>query len=73
MFNHAACLITGLTRAHAFASGNRRTAYLVAKSFLEENKSNLKVKDGEEAIAVLKRVREGSINEKELKAWLKGD
>jgi prophage maintenance system killer protein len=36
-FAKAACLLTGLTRRHAFDSGNRRTAYAATKLFLEAN------------------------------------
>lgn len=36
-FRKAAILLIGLTKAHAFDSGNRRTAYAAAQLFLKAN------------------------------------
>ncbi len=36
-YEKAATLLIGLVRTHHFASGNRRTAYLGARGFLEMN------------------------------------
>ena len=37
IYGKAAILIVSLAKAHAFASGNRRTAYVVTKEFLIHN------------------------------------
>ena len=38
IYGKATILLIGLVKAHAFASGNRRTAYAVTKEFLLHNK-----------------------------------
>lgn len=37
VYDKVVSLIAGLVRTHAFASGNRRTAYVATKAFLELN------------------------------------
>jgi len=66
----AALLLTQLTKAHAFESGNRRTAYASTKLFLE---ANGKAVDFEVDPKVLTGVREGFYRTKEIVEWLKGN
>ena len=66
----AAVLLIQLTRAHAFDSGNRRTAYAAAKLFLEANGKTLNI---EVEPRVLTGVREGFYQTKEVVEWLKGN
>ncbi len=54
----AATLLVGLTRAHAFDSGNRRTAYAATKVFLQANGKRL---DLEVEPRVLTGIRKGFI------------
>lgn len=72
IYDQAACLIRGLTKAHAFGSGNRRTAYLVGEMFLVKNGEKLKDRNPQEVISMLKKVREGRIRDADFKIWLEG-
>jgi death on curing protein len=65
----AAVLLVQLTKAHAFDSGNRRTAYAATKLFLEANGKEL---DIEVEPRVLTGIREGFYQTKEVVGWLKG-
>lgn len=69
-FAKAACLLTGLTKRHAFDSGNRRTAYAAAKLFLEANGKTTEV---EHDPRVLTGIREGFYSTEEVVEWLKGN
>lgn len=66
----AALLLIQLTKAHAFDSGNRRTAYAATKLFLEANGKALNV---EVEPNVLTGVREGFYQTREIIEWLKGN
>jgi len=65
----AATLLVGLIKAHAFDSGNRRTAYAATKVFLEANGKKL---DIDVQPKVLAGIREGFYQTRELMEWLKG-
>ncbi len=65
----AATLFVGLTRSHAFDSGNRRTAYAATKVFLQANGKRL---DLEVELRVLTGIREGFYQTREVMEWLKG-
>jgi prophage maintenance system killer protein len=69
-FAKGACLLIGLTKRHAFDSGNRRTAYAAAKLFLEANGKTMEV---EHDPRVLTGVREGFYSTEEVVEWLKGN
>jgi len=43
LFNKAATLIESLVKNHCFHNGNKRTAYLLTKSFLMLNGKHLKM------------------------------
>jgi len=45
----AATLLIGLTRAHAFDSGNRRTAYTATKLFLKQTGQSWKSRSNQES------------------------
>jgi prophage maintenance system killer protein len=69
VYEKAVTLLTGLVRTHAFASGNRRTAYLATMGFLEVNgKRTAIVQDPR----VLRGIREQFYTRDEIKAWLMG-
>jgi death-on-curing family protein len=42
-YDKATALIVGLVRGHPFASGNRRTAFVATRLFLEQNGEKMKV------------------------------
>ena len=59
---------------HPFASGNRRTAFVVVKDFLLMNKAEFKIKDDPIYARVMLGIREGYYKEEEIKNWIvKGD
>jgi len=73
LYEKASCLIMGLVglkKGHAFDSGNRRTAYVAAKLFLEANGKGMG--DDFEA-SVLTGIREGFYAAEEVVEWLKGN
>ncbi|MDD9954291.1 MAG: hypothetical protein OXR66_08215 [Candidatus Woesearchaeota archaeon] len=66
----AIVLLRGITKAHAFASGNRRTAILVTKEFLLQNEGEFSIPDDPENARVLQGVREDFYSTENLKTWL---
>ena len=71
VYDKAVVLLVGLVKKHPFSSGNRRTAMIVAKDFLESNKSRLGVSDDPSQARALLGVREGFYSTEEIKEWLK--
>lgn len=65
----AVALLTELVRGHPFASGNKRTAYVATKVFLERNGVKIAVKHDPR---ILQGIREGFYSEKEIRDWIKG-
>ena len=70
VYRKAAALLIQLTKAHAFDSGNRRTAYAAAKLFLEANGKELNISVEPK---VLTGIREGFYETQEVVEWLKGN
>ena len=70
VFDKAVVLLKGLIQAHAFASGNRRTDFLIAKYFLVINGKKLRVEDNPKNAKVLLGVREGFYSDAEVKEWI---
>jgi len=71
IYDKAVFLLRGLTQSHAFASANRRTAFIVAKEFLENNKAKFNVKDNPEQARAMIGIRENFYKDSEIKEWLK--
>ena len=71
IFDKAVVLLQGIVKQHPFASGNRRTAVIVAKDFLVTNGEKLAVKDDPEQARVLLGIREDFYTQEEIKEWLK--
>lgn len=71
VFEKASCLLSGLVKAHAFASGNRRTAFLAMKYFLVINNAYPKVSDDPSNSKVMLGIREGYYSSDEIKEWIK--
>ena len=69
VYEKAAVLLIGIVKAHAFESGNRRTAYAVAVNFLESN--GYRVANTYD-IAVIKGIRSGTHKKEGVASWLKG-
>lgn len=70
IYDKAAFLLKSLIRMHAFASGNRRTAFIVTKEFLAENKAKFKIKDDPSQSRVMTGIREGYYGDEEIKEWI---
>ncbi len=71
IYDKAMVLAKGLIQKHAFASGNRRTAFLAAKYFLLENKQKFGPKDDASQSKVMLGIREHYYSDQEIKEWLK--
>lgn len=71
IFDKAVVLLKGLVQAHAFASGNRRTAFLVTKYFLMMNGQKSGIGNKAENAKVLLGIRENFYLHEEIKGWIK--
>jgi death-on-curing protein len=67
----AASYAFGISRNHAFIDGNKRTAYVVCRTFLLLNGLDLTA-DRVERYTTFLSLAEGSLTEAELAAWLAG-
>lgn len=70
LYDKAVFLLKTLIQAHAFASGNRRTAFIVMKDFLIQNGLRCNVPDLPEQARVMTGIREGYYSDQEIKEWL---
>ncbi|MFH1696139.1 MAG: type II toxin-antitoxin system death-on-curing family toxin [Candidatus Micrarchaeota archaeon] len=71
LYDKAVVLLKRIIQVHAFASGNRRTAFITVKYFLVMNNEKLGVKDDPENARVMLGIREGYYSDNEIKEWLK--
>jgi len=67
----AAVLISALVSAHAFASGNRRTAFITAKYFVLSNNGSFGITDDPANAKTMMGIREGYYSEDEITEWIK--
>ena len=70
VYTKAAVLIRALVRAHAFASGNRRTAFITAKSFVLSNEGRFRIADDPHYAKVMRGIREDYYTLDEIKEWI---
>jgi death on curing protein len=66
----AASYAQGIARNHAFFDGNKRTAWVVAETFLLKNGYELTAGDAE-GVTTMLSVADGSMAEAELAAWFR--
>jgi death-on-curing protein len=66
----AAAYAFGLARNHAFADGNKRTAWVVARLFLADNGHALHF-DKADAVRTVENLAAGSLSETELADWFR--
>ncbi len=66
----AASYAYGLAPNHGFADGNKRTAWVVARLFLADNGRRLQF-DALDAIRAMEMTASGTLEEKQLAAWLR--
>ena len=71
IYDKAIVLLKGIIQKHAFASGNRRTAFIATKAFLAENNAKINIKDDPSQARVLQGIREGYYTDDEIKEWIK--
>lgn len=71
IYDKAASLIKWLIQEHAFASGNRRTAFITIKDFINSNGGKFRIKDEARYARVMQGIREGYYADKEIKEWIK--
>lgn len=69
VYDKATILLRELVQAHPFASGNRRTAFLVTQNFLIYNEKELRMNNDQNAY-ILQGIREGYYSDEEIKNWL---
>jgi len=67
----AVCLLKSVSDAHAFASGNRRTSYILMNEFLWKNKGYMIAKKKEYTSQLFKELRRRDVKEKEILNWYK--
>jgi len=68
----SAVLLKELTISHLFASGNRRTAYLVTNDFIYKNEKK-DIEKTEEEVEIFKKIRYRDISDEELAKWIKNE
>lgn len=66
----AASYAYGIARNHPFLDGNKRTAYVVCRTFLKLNGTDV-VADAEDKYSTFLRLAEGSLSEEDLAAWIR--
>lgn len=66
----AAAYAAGVARNHPFVDGNKRTAWLLAVTFLDLNGFDLEA-DMVEALQVMLALAEGRLDEREFADWLR--
>lgn len=66
----AAAYLHGLAKAHGFLDGNKRTAWLVARLFVEHNGQSLRF-DHADAVLMVVRVADGSLSEHGCATWFR--
>lgn len=66
----AASYAYGIARNHPFLDGNKRTAFVVCRTFLKLNGKDLTA-SAEEKYETFLRLAEGSLTEADLAAWLR--
>jgi death on curing protein len=70
LFDLAASYAEGIVQNHPFVDGNKRTAFVVATSFLDLNGQELAAPEAEAALVFL-RLAAGELSESELSVWLR--
>ncbi|MFW6025176.1 MAG: Fic family protein [Candidatus Woesearchaeota archaeon] len=71
LYDKATTLLKGLIKNHAFASGNRRTAFIATKNFIKMNDGRVLIKNKESNANVMQGIRENYYTHDEIKRWLK--
>lgn len=67
----AVYLLKNTINKHPFASGNRRTAFIITKHFLLLNELEFNIKDEPEYAKIMTGIRENYYADDEIKNWIK--
>lgn len=70
MASLAAAYAFGIARNHPFADGNKRTAWVVARTFLKLNDKEL-IFDPVDAVRTVQNLAAGELSEEELADWFR--
>ena len=71
IYDKAAYLLKKMIKQHAFASGNRRTAFIITKHFLFSNDAEFKIEDNPDYAPIMTGIRENYYADNEIKNWIK--
>ena len=71
IYDKAVYLLKNTINKHPFASGNRRTAFIITKHFLLLNKVGFNIKDEPEYAKIMTGIRENYYADDEIKNWIK--
>jgi death-on-curing family protein len=71
IYDKAVVLLKGLIQKHPFASGNRRTAFIVTKEFLIINQKEFNIEDDPIQARAMQGIRENYYTNNEIKEWIK--
>ena len=69
VYDKAAVLLRRIIVTHVFASGNKRTGFIVSAYFIEENGGRILFKDIDKLESILRNIR--LYSEKEISNWLR--
>jgi len=70
IYAKAANLMKDTIKKHAFASGNRRTAFIITKYFLTTNNIDFNIPDTAEYAKIMTGIRENYYTDEEIKNWI---
>jgi death on curing protein len=65
----AAMLLNSITNNHPFIDGNKRTAFVVIATILEDNGYKTHFTQ-EEVVSFMLQIAQGNVNQSEIKQWL---
>jgi len=71
IYDKAVYLLKEIIQKHPFASGNKRTACVVTKEFLLNNKTEFVISKNPEHSRVMIGIRENYYTDSEIKTWIK--
>jgi len=71
IYDKAVCLLKRLIQEHCFASGNRRTAFLAAREFVDSNGGKYRIKNDRQHARVMQGIRENFYTDEEIREWIK--
>ncbi|MDO8538133.1 MAG: type II toxin-antitoxin system death-on-curing family toxin [archaeon] len=69
IYDKAATILCLLITSHGFASGNKRTAFIVAIHFLTTNGAKIRIKNFNKGERIIRNI--SRFNEKEIALWLR--